>query len=70
MKLNIGQDIFLRCIRTTSIKTPSTIAIGLDDFAFRERHRYGTLICDLIYHRPSAILAETTGEVVETTFSN
>lgn len=61
----ISHDTFLRLIRTTPVELPFTTSIGLDDFAFRKGHRYGTLICDLISHQPIAILPERTGEIVE-----
>lgn len=61
----ISHDTFLRLIRCTPIELPSTVAIGLDDFAFRKGIRYGTLICDLISHQPIAILPERTSKVVE-----
>ena len=62
---SISHDTFLRLIRATPIELPTTTAIGLDDFAFRKGHRYGTLICDLISHQPLAILPERTGEIVQ-----
>ncbi|WP_445326849.1 transposase [Solibacillus sp. FSL W7-1464] len=61
----ISHDTSLRLIRATPIELPTTTAIGLDDFAFRKGHRYGTLICDLISHQPLALLPKRTGEIVE-----
>lgn len=61
----ISHDTFLRLIRATSISLPHTTAIGIDDFAFRKGHDYGTLICDLNTHQPLAILPDRTCEIVE-----
>lgn len=63
--VRISHDTFLRLIRMTTIELPQTTAIGLDDFAFRKGHDYGTLICDLETHQPLAILQGRTSEVVE-----
>lgn len=61
----ISHDTFLRLIRATSIVLPYTTVIGIDDFAFRKGHDYGTLICDLNTHQPLAILPSRTSEIVE-----
>jgi len=36
--------------------------IGVDDFAFKKRHRYGTIIVDEATHRPVAILDGRDGK--------
>ncbi|WP_341301615.1 ISL3 family transposase [Lysinibacillus sp. FSL H8-0500] len=61
----VSHDTFLRLIRSTTIALPQTTAIGIDDFAFRKGHDYGTLICDLNTHQPLAILPSRTSETVE-----
>lgn len=66
----ISHDTFLRLIRTTAIELPQTTVIGLDDFAFRKGHDYGTLICDLETHQPLAILPGRTSEIVEAWLQN
>jgi transposase len=37
---------------------PPPTVIGLDEFAFRKRHRYGTLVVDLERHAPIAVLPD------------
>ncbi|MFJ7368731.1 ISL3 family transposase [Lysinibacillus sp. NPDC098008] len=61
----ISHDTFLRLIRSTMIALPQTTAIGIDDFAFRKGHNYGTLICDLKTHQPLAILPSRTSKLIE-----
>ena len=40
-------------------------AIGVDDFAFKKRHTYGTIIVDEATHKPVAILDGRDGETLK-----
>lgn len=66
----ISHDTLLRIIQSTSIELPQTTCVGVDDFAFRKKHHYGTLICDLKTHKPLAILPKRTSETVENWLKN
>lgn len=60
-------DSLLRLIRQAPlpIRAPAT-AIGLDDWAYKRRLRYGTLICDLETGQPIDLLADRSVQTVST----
>jgi transposase len=58
----------LRLLRSIELPTPSSPAtiIGIDDWAYKRRRRYGTLICDLETGKPLELLPDRTVETVRT----
>lgn len=52
----ISHDTLLRVLRQVPIPSPCTEVIGIDDFAFKKGHRYGTIICDATTYRPIDLL--------------
>ncbi len=59
LMLPLSNDTLLRLVRRrgTPIFTPPR-AIGIDDWAWKRNHRYGTLICDLEHRRTVALLPD------------
>ncbi len=62
----VSNDTLLRVVRRRARPPTDPLAvIGIDDFAWRRNHRYGTIICDLERRRPVALLVDreqTTAE--------
>lgn len=59
MNLKISGDSVIRLLTKRYRLEPASecgSAIGVDDFAFKKRHTYGTIIVDQATHKPVAIL--------------
>jgi transposase len=59
LMIPVSNDTLLRVIRrrgTPNFAPPT--AIGIDDWAWRRNHRYGTLICDLDRRKTIALLPD------------
>ncbi|MBO0588354.1 MULTISPECIES: transposase [unclassified Sporosarcina] len=54
----VSHDTLLSIIKRTNISPKVSPFLGLDYFAFKKGHTYGTLICDLRSHEPLAILPD------------
>lgn len=59
LMLPVSNDTLLRVVRRrgTPAAPPPNI-IGIDDWAWRRNHRYGTIICDLERRRPIRLLSD------------
>ena len=66
-----SRDTILRLVRTTQVgKEAAPKKVGIDDWAWKRGHRYGTLGCDLERGIPIDLLPDRTVETVTTWFQH
>ncbi len=67
LMLPVSRDTLLRVIRRRAATWSDPLAvIGIDDFAWRRNHRYGTLVCDLERRRIVALLPDREQATAQT----
>ena len=69
VQLPASRSTLLRCLTRQVVSPKSTPrVVGVDDFAWTKRRRYGTILVDLETHRLLALLADCEVETVATWF--
>jgi transposase len=65
LRLSTSASTLLRLVRTAPVlATPAPQAIGVDEWAWRRGHRYGTILVDLASHRVRDLLPERSAATV------
>jgi transposase len=68
MNVKISGDTVIRLLCKRYMSQPTPVcgsAIGIDDFAYKKRHTYGTIIVDEDTHDPVAVLDGRDGEALK-----
>jgi transposase len=63
----VSKDTLLRAVRSQSPEQPalSPSIVGIDDWAWKRGHRYGTIVCDLERRRIIDVLPDREAATVE-----
>lgn len=68
LHIKASGDSLLRYVKNMgeALDLPRVTGIGVDDWAYRKRHTYGTVIVDLATHQPLELLESRDGKAFKT----
>ncbi len=65
LSLGVSRSTLLRLVRRVPLPSPAKLTVlGVDDWAYRKRKTYGTILVDLESHQPVALLSDREGETL------
>ena len=68
--LPVSNDTLLRIVRRrTRVPSEPLNVVGIDDWAWRRNHRYGSIICNLERRRVVTLLPDRERSTAETWFA-
>ena len=71
LMLPVSNDTLLRVVRRRALpRTEPLTAVGIDDWAFRRNHRYGTIVCDLERRHIVTLLPDRERATVQAWLAN
>ena len=73
LNIKISGDTVIRLLTKKYSQQPAPICgsvIGIDDFAFKKRHTYGTIVVDESTHKPVAVLDGRDGKALKEWLQN